>query len=112
MQLQLGGNQQGLVGIISVLSKQLVPKSYESLAVSSTAVALPDIPEDAMVAHITVETNKTLRYTTTSDVPTASVGHLLSNGAVLELVGAQNIVNFKIIETEASTSSIKITYYI
>lgn len=110
--MQLGGNQQGLVGLISILSKQLIPHSYESLAVSSTAVPLPNIPEDVVVAHITVETNQSLRYTTTDDVPTSTVGHLLANNQVLELVGTQNIVNFKVIETQSSTSSLKITYYV
>lgn len=112
MQLQLGGNSQGLVSLITLLGKQLVPKSYNSLSTFTSAVSLPSIPEKTISALITIETNKTLRYTTDGTTPTATVGHSLSNGDSILLSGAVAIEKFKIIETEASTSAIKITYYV
>ena len=57
MQLQLGGNSQGLVSLITILGKQVVPTLYKSLTVNGTAAALPNIPEGAIAAHITVETD-------------------------------------------------------
>jgi len=112
MQLQLGGNSQGLVSLITLLGKQLVPSLYKSLTVSSTAVALPNIPEGAVAAHITVETDKTLRYTLDGTTATTSVGHLLANNQILEVVGSVALSKFSVIEASAGTSAIKITYYI
>lgn len=110
--MQLAGNSQGLVSLITLLGKQLVPKLYQSLSVSGTAVALPNIPDEAVAAHITVETDKALRYTLDGTTPTATVGHLLANNQIIELVGSTSLSKFRVIQTEASTSSIKITYYV
>lgn len=112
MQLQLGGNSQGLVSLITLLGKQLVPTVYKSLTVNGTAASLPDIPEGAVAAHITVETGVTLRYTLNGTTATTSVGHLLANNQILEVVGAVALSKFSIIEASSGTSSIKITYYV
>ena len=112
MQLQLGGNSQGLVSLITLLGKQLVPTVYKSLTVNGTAASLPDIPEGAVAAHITVETGVTLRYTLNGTTATTSVGHSLANNQIIEVVGAVALSKFSIIEASAGTSSIKITYYV
>ena len=112
MQLQLGGNSQGLVSLITLLGKQLVPTLYKSLTVTGTAKSLPDIPEDAVAAHITVETGVTLRYTLDGTTATTTVGHLLANSQILEIVGTASLSKFSIIEVTGGTSSIKITYYV
>jgi hypothetical protein len=112
MQLQLGGNSQGLVSLITLLGKQLVPTLYKSLTVTGTAKSLPDIPEGAVAAHITVETGVTLRYTLDGTTATTTVGHLLANAQILEIVGSVAISKFSIIEVTGGTSSIKITYYV
>ena len=112
MQLQLGGNSQGLVSLITLLGKQLVPTLYKSLTVSSTAASLPNIPEGAVAAHITVETGVTLRYTLDGTTATTSVGHLLANNQILEVVGSVALSKFSVIEASAGTSAIKITYYV
>jgi len=112
MQLQLGGNSQGLVSLITILGKQVVPTLYKSLTVNGTAAALPNIPENVIAAHITVETDKTLRYTVDGTTATTSVGHLLANNQILEIVGTVAISKFSIIEVTSGTSAIKITYYV
>lgn len=110
--MQLGGNSQGLVSLITLLGKQLVPTVYKSLTVNGTAASLPDIPEGAVAAHITVETGVTLRYTLNGTTATTSVGHSLANNQIIEVVGAVALSKFSIIEASAGTSSIKITYYV
>lgn len=84
---------------------------YESIAVSSTAIGCTH-PQEGMTpvgALLTVETNP-IRYRTDGTAPTASEGHLVQPGSVIELTSRGDVLSFKAIRT-GSDAVIKATYY-
>jgi hypothetical protein len=94
--------------IQSTGSPGLKAVSFQSVTVSSTALALV-IPEGVVPkrAFLSVE-GQPIRYRTDGQNPTASVGHLLAAGGTLELIGAQAITSFRMIR-QGTDSTVQYT---
>lgn len=73
------------------------------------------IPSGATYCEIRVESSNTatpaLRYWMDGSTPTASEGMPLSNLDLMDILNAQNMVNFKVIQTGAGTHTLSIQYY-
>lgn len=84
--------------------------AFESLTVSTTALALTEnLSELADQVLITVETNA-VRYRLDGQNPTASVGHTLDAGDVLELKGRYEIDKFRVIRRDASDATARCSF--
>lgn len=104
--------------ITNIIGGIYQPYDFESLTVSSSAIGLtaakytstdPNYPlKEAQCVIITTETNST-RYRFDGVAPTTSIGHLMTSGSVLVLVGYAAITQFKIIAS-ASDATIMVTY--
>lgn len=83
---------------------------YESIAVSTTVVALTQTAVGGMkpkCAHITVETNS-IRYRVDGVDPEATEGHLVIAGGVIELTSPDEVTKFRAIRATAD-GVIKVT---
>lgn len=88
--------------------------NYEAVTVSSSAVGLTSTKYNpsghkAQVAFITVE-GAQIRFRYDGTDPTSSEGHLFSPGDVLELIGFENIENFKAIRVGSTDATLRVTY--
>jgi len=106
---------QGNVPIRQRQAHQYYGFAYESLTVSTTAIALSAASyiagnKKAQVAHITIETNP-INYTYDGvTTPTAAIGHNLVATSTIEIEGHNNIVNARFIRSGAADATIKVTY--
>lgn len=83
---------------------------FESLTVSTTALGLTDSRTDgAEVAFITIE-SQAVRYRLDGQNPTASVGHVLSDGDILELRGFWEIDKFRVIRRDGVDATARVSY--
>ena len=83
---------------------------FETLTVSTTALSLTAaMSARAAVAFITVET-QAVRYRLDGQNPTASVGHALLAGDVLELDGFWEIDKFRVIRRDGADSTLRVSY--
>jgi len=80
-------------------------QAYSTLAVSSTAIAIPAAIRNLKVdfALVTVETDQ-VRFRTDGTDPTASEGHLLNVGDALELHDMQEVQNIRFIRVTADAT--------
>lgn len=86
------------------------PLSHETLAVSTSVVSLnPELYKEASRAVISVE--QPVRMWADGGIPKATEGHLLDNGAWLELENNTEIKNFKVIRSSGLDATLSITYY-
>ncbi len=102
-----------LTKILQVLSNEPNAIGHETLTVDSTAVALTP-PAGANRALIQVQSTTAvtaIRYWEDGTAPTSSTGFSQGNLALIELLTAENIRNFKAIEETNGTTSLVITYY-
>ena len=82
---------------------------------SSTAVGPTEAtyaPADevaATCAFVTVADNP-IRYRTSGDDPTASVGHEVASGGYFEVFGAENVANLRMIRSDTSDAEVFISY--
>jgi len=84
--------------------------AFESLTVSTTALALTEnLSELADQVLITVET-ATVRYRIDGQAPTASVGHVLNAGDVLELKGRFEIDKFQAIRKDGLDATARCSF--
>lgn len=87
------------------------PLGFQKLTVSSSAVGftLPSVVPTIRAVTVTVETNS-IRYRLDGSDPTATDGHLLYDGDVLDITNVNSILAFKAIAV-GSDAAIQITYY-
>ncbi|KKN73880.1 hypothetical protein LCGC14_0396820 [marine sediment metagenome] len=95
---------------------ELTPSDYAIVTVSSTALTLantsPAMPSGTKQAVITVEDDQ-VRYREDGTSPTASEGHLLEAGDVLQYLGGsheQTLAAVKFIRVTAD-AKLKVSYY-
>ncbi len=83
---------------------------FETLTISSTAVAITagNIDQHHDDALITVET-AAVRFRIDGTAPTATVGHILEVGAVLELRGMGEIGKFQAIRRDGSDATLQVS---
>jgi len=85
------------------------PNDYESLTVSSTAVALTEAKAQlAQEAIVSVETDQ-VRYRLDGTAPTSSEGHLLEAGDYLVLRGYGQVNSFQAIRV-TTDATLRVTY--
>ena len=88
----------------------------ESITVSTTAVGFtagtydPGTGGVATGVVVTVET-AAIRYWTSGTAPTATTGHVLEPGDVLELDRSEDIKNFKAIRRDGIDATIRVSYF-
>jgi len=88
---------------------------YESITVGATVAPLSSSkyePAGEIAAHRVVMTCETapLRYRYDGVDPTATEGHRLVEGEVIELVGINNIRKFRAIREGTTDAILKVTY--
>jgi hypothetical protein len=95
--------------------KPKVGFDFEVIAVSNTAITLtalkyqPTGADKADSAFITLEGGD-IRYRYDGTAPTATVGHLLSDGGFLVLIGQNQMEKFKAIRVGGRDGSLSVTY--
>lgn len=104
--------------ITNIIGGLYEPYTFESITISSSALGLtagkynpsdPNQPlKEAQCVVITSETDS-IRYTFDGTTPTASLGHLMTSGGVLVLVGISAIRNFRGIRTNTD-ATLMVTY--
>lgn len=110
-------NSKSLLGeLIKITRYNLKAIGYESLIVSSIAVKLIAIPENANYALVTVEstfTTPAIRYLELGDktLPTSTDGIARSNSDAFDVQGKENLINFRIIQIATGTHTVKVQYY-
>ncbi len=95
--------------IAGIYTLERKPKGFRTLAVSTTAVALPTIPSNATRAIINVATDA-IRWRDDGTAPTASVGMPVAANASIELLSRESILAFKAIRV-TTDASLNIAYY-
>ena len=84
--------------------------AFETLTVSTTALALTEsLSELAEQVFITVEA-QAVRYRLDGQSPTASVGHILTDGDVLELHGRFEIDKFRVIRKDGTDATVRASF--
>lgn len=84
---------------------------FEAITVSTTAIGLTTAKlQSAVAAEVTVE-NGPIRFRTDGTDPTASVGHLLSDGDALYLDNPSELVGLKMIRDAAVDGDISVSYF-
>ena len=84
--------------------------AFETLTVSSTALPLTEaLAENASFVTVTVE-SQAVRFRLDGVAPTATVGHVLTAGDSLELVGFWEIDQFRVIRRDASDATLSVSY--
>lgn len=86
------------------------PEGYAQVTVSSTALALPSIPDKASYAIVNI-TTQPVRYRDDGTAPTASVGMPLAAGDELVLVSPKQIQDFRVIRSTGSDAELNVSYY-
>lgn len=90
------------------------PYAFEAVTVDNTAggVGLTAATFDSSTrAHISLETAQ-IRYRVDGGAPTATVGHILEIGCMVELESASEIANFKAIRTGSTSGTIQVSYFL
>lgn len=92
--------------------------AFETITVADTAIGFTSSTyrtEKAttgtahLKAHVTA-TGAAMRYRYDGTSPTSSVGHILSHGDTLDIVGTVNLANFKAIRSGANSGTLHVTY--
>lgn len=89
--------------------------AFETITVAGTAIgftpatASPGAATGAEVAHLTLEAGQ-IRYRADGTDPTATVGHLMDPGDVLELSGADTLRRFRAIRTGGVSGTLSVSY--
>jgi len=100
--------------LVDFENKNLVAFAYQKLDVDNTAGGVSlTVPAGAKYALMVVETDQAIRYLETGPAypVTATDGIRRANLDAFDVKGYQNLVNFRAIETQASTSTLHIQYY-
>ena len=100
----------GTEAVIPVENLVIEWNNFESVTVSTTALALTEnLAELSSEAFITVE-SQAVRYRIDGQVPTASVGHVVEAGGVIELSGYWELDKFRVIRRDATDATLRVTY--
>lgn len=83
--------------------------AFGTITVSTAVLTLTPNHLNHNYAMITVETNP-VRYTVDGTIPTASLGHLLSPGDILELTSVQEVKNFRVIRQSAADATLMASF--
>ncbi len=84
--------------------------AFESVTVSNSATALTSgTYADAQFAFITVE-DAVVRYTVDGTTVTATAGHLLSPGDILELDRDSQIAEVRFIRKDGADATLRVSY--
>ncbi len=86
---------------------------YQKLTVDSTAIGFT-IPTGATVALCELESSATgiaARYREDGGTPTTTDGIGRSNLDAFEVLGSNNLLEFKIVQAQGGTHTLHITYY-
>jgi hypothetical protein len=102
------------VPILQRIAGQFVAFAHESLTVTNavkqfTAATIISGAKYAQVAFISVE-DADIRYTYDGTTPSATVGHLLTNGSSLILTGYTDITAFRAYRAGTVDSTLRCTY--
>lgn len=81
--------------------------NFVVLVVTAAALPLSSFDEKAIRAMITVE-GSNARYRYDGIAPTASIGHLVSSGDVIQVLGPTNLSSFQAISI--GTTTLMVTY--
>jgi len=103
-----------LTKIRDLLAPNQICVGFETLTVTTGALQLASIPADASGAIIQVESDvltDAIRYREDGTAPTAKVGKFKANADEFELIGAQSLQQFKVIQGSAGTTQLNISYY-
>ena len=83
---------------------------FESITVAGTAIGFTAAKAArANRVLVTVETGE-IRFRYDGTDPTATEGHRSKSGDVWEILGTQNIKNFKAIRSNTTSSALKVTF--
>lgn len=104
--------------ILNIIGGLYEPYDFDTITVSSTAIGLTSTKynttsqamplREGQYIIITVETNS-IRYRIDGPAPTSSVGHILTAGSSLILLGSTPIKNFKAIAVSGD-GTMMVTY--
>ena len=84
--------------------------AFETVTISSSSVALTAATYlNQRFALITVETNP-VRFRLDGTAPTATVGHILNAGDILELSSREQIVSARFIRKDAADATLSVSY--
>ena len=85
---------------------------HEAITISTVALAFTTLPALANAALVRTEANS-IRFSTDSTAPTASVGILLtaSDTAPFWIAGRGSLVNFKAIRSGIADGTLQVSYY-
>lgn len=87
--------------------------STTALPITATKVTIPQaggFRKRAQKAFVTVETNS-IRVRWDGTDPTASVGHLLTSGSSITIIGEDNVQRFRMIRASADATVMITLYY-
>jgi hypothetical protein len=89
--------------------------SYQQLVVAGTAVALT-VPAEAVYALISLESDATgvaIRFLElgAKTLPTTTTGIGRSNLDAWDVIDTSNLINFRVVQTQAGTHTLNIQYY-
>jgi hypothetical protein len=99
-----------LPGAYEVVTASATAKGFTATNISPTNVAAAMYGRVAESVLLTVE-GDTIRFRIDGTAPTTSLGHALGTGAILELEGRETISQFLAINTAASTSTVRATFF-
>lgn len=101
---------------LTVNQQVTIGHAFETLTIAdSVNVLTPSLYKDSatsggsLAAFLTLETGS-IRYRYDSGTPTASVGHLLSAGGSLVLLGQNQMSQFKAIRATGTSGTLSVTY--
>lgn len=103
--------------LVRINKFNLTAFAYEALDVSSAGAKSLTVPTGAVYAEIRVESSVTLgivlRYLMlgANTLPTSTVGLSLSNLDYFDITGYPNLLNFRVILTQAGTHTVHVQYY-
>lgn len=86
-----------------------IKNASEAMATLSSAVGFTTLPGNAQAALVAVNT-KGIHYRIDGGTPTSTVGMPVAASSTFQVVGRNNLENFKVIEDSAS-ADIYVTYY-
>jgi hypothetical protein len=87
---------------------------FETLSVTTSAKPLASIPATATSAIIQVESTiitDAIRFREDGVAPTNTVGMFASNGDKFDLISAQSLQSFRVIQGTAGTTQLNVSYY-
>lgn len=115
--MEFGNQSKSYLSELVRLNKyNLIACGYQKLTVNGTAASLT-VPDGAKYAEITVESSVTSGVIArhlelgTGTLPTTTDGLAITHLLTFDVIGYPNLLNFRIIQTNAGTHIAHIQYY-